>query len=514
MPQIPDYSVPETEAQGAVGGISPNFEAAGTLGRSIENFGGAIEQGADILHRREAAKETSNVYSQVAALRAKYTNQLYKQGNNPDFDTEDFQKQYADEVNGIGEQLNTAEGKDYFTRQAARLGGNLLQRASVVQAQAQGRQARMALQSGMNSDSNTLAQSPEQFADILDGQMENLKTQVQNNPKLAGAEPQLTKYVQGELAKAAVRGWANVDPGTAEDEREGTATKMLNAGAFDEYFDNDTKQQMLNFAQHAARNADTEGLRVSKAEERAHKLEFQQWLQPNMVKLFNGQLAISDLKKATDGEGKPLLSGDEYERMAKLIQQQTKERETKEHSPAYTQAFRNIVADDGDPNQIKDVNQILSMGTKGELNPKEMASLVHEFNTTSQGQQIKENRKKMYDYISGQLRYKDMNSMDGRAWSAGGEQDVAKAMNALHAAESQKRQAGEPVGDLYKIDSKDSFYNQVQKFTSTPQERMQNRAHQLTTDEDMVPVTDPNGRPGKVPKADLDRYIKAGYKGR
>src|SRR4029077_21104643 len=125
MPQINEYGAPEVAAQGPVGGISPNVEEMGALGRGIENLGTAVSQGSEMLHCREAQKETSNVYSRINALRVTQTEYLQQHASSPKFDIDDFKSKFADQVNQIGETLNTAEGKDYFERQSARLGGSL-----------------------------------------------------------------------------------------------------------------------------------------------------------------------------------------------------------------------------------------------------------------------------------------------------------------------------------------------------------------------------------------------------
>ncbi len=445
MPQINDYSLPEVEAQGPVGGISPNLEAAGAAGRGLERLGGAIEEGADVLHRKEAQQEVSETYAKVAKMRADWTQNLYQHANDPDFDTEKFQKDYSDQISEIGDTLNTGEGKDFFNRQAARLGGDLLSRASRVQAQAAGNQAKVDMQEGLNHDSNTLAQSPDQFDQIMDANREMLKYKVLGNAKLAAMEPQLEEHTKKELAKAAIRGWTNVDPGSEEDERPGMATKMLDKGAFDDYLSNEEKTQMYAYAKRAERVADTKNLLSSKAQEKAQKAEYHAWSMDFGEKLNAGIASEKDLH-AVNSQGKPILDAEQVYGWQEKLRAMAKQ-DFKGDPRVMGDTIKKVL--NGDITDVSDVDKL--MGPKG-LSLGQASAIKSHFPNLNDDTKIRVQSEKNLIHTVSAIPKDAM---------AGSEDLFRERSNQFYTDLQQKKKdynaQGKPLGDLFDPNNKDYF---------------------------------------------------------
>lgn len=246
MPQINEYQ-PQVEAQGAVGGVTPNLEAVSLFGRGVEHIGEGVEVASDVIHKREAQQEKSEVFGQMAQARALWNTKLKQRLNDGSLNTDQFDQEYADYIKGIGQNLQTAEGKDFFNQSANRLGGTLMQNAITGQAQVAGQKAYDNTVQAINTYSSTLMQHPDQFGDVHD----EVQTMINGNTDLNAVQKRrLSETLLPELAKGAVRGWAMKDPGTDENGQthDNQAKALLDNGVFDKYLNSDQKTQMYGFA--------------------------------------------------------------------------------------------------------------------------------------------------------------------------------------------------------------------------------------------------------------------------
>jgi hypothetical protein len=212
MPEIKEYTG-DTEAQGAVGGVTPNLEAVSLFGRGLEHVGASLEETGDMLHRRQAQEEVSNIYGQFAQARADWNVKLKAGLKDGTLDPEKFNADYADYINKMGDGVSTAEGKDFFNKQANRLGGTLMQNAITGKAQIAGQQAFDALNGGLQVNLADIHSNPEQGPDIMDGFQQAVDAHVATgtlNPQQARV---LKNQKMSELAQATIEGWAAKDPG-------------------------------------------------------------------------------------------------------------------------------------------------------------------------------------------------------------------------------------------------------------------------------------------------------------
>ena len=95
MAEIQEY-LPEVSSPEPVGGVSPNIELAGAVGRSIENIGQNLEEVGAGFHRRNVQRESADVYAFTATQRAQSSSDLHDAINGNGFNQEKYFEDFND----------------------------------------------------------------------------------------------------------------------------------------------------------------------------------------------------------------------------------------------------------------------------------------------------------------------------------------------------------------------------------------------------------------------------------
>lgn len=502
MPQINDYSVPELQAQEPVGGLQPNLEAAGAIGRSLENVGNAIGGVADVIHKREAAKETSQVFATFAKGREQWTTELSDQVANPDFDVEEFGKKYDDWVSKQAESLNTGEGKNYFTRQAARLQGALLTAGAKQQAAIAGAAAKADMQEGINSFANTLEKDPDQFMDIKQSGLEGVDAMVQNNPRLAGAAPALREHLNKQLAMAAIRGYAKQDPGSIEDNRPSAGQKALDSGVFDQYLSNDEKTKMEAYVRAQSRAADADKARQAKSVEQIQTKQVEDWQQTSLPRLMNNNLSAREVMDAKLEDGSPLPFDRKLAWLKLIDEHAKKDFQTDPHLKADLIARMNLPEDD--PRRVSTQDEIREHVGKG-LSLEDAGKMFHYLKGTPEQQAIAANEKNLLNLAKKKI-LKD--ALTTRGTDATSVARYNMFFDDLQHAKENLRKQGRPMSDLFDPNSKEYFGNKVgdEKYQVSMSEMLENSKPVMKK----ADPKDPNARKPGESAADYLKRRKGG----
>ena len=517
MPQIADYSVPETEGAEPQGGISPNLEAVGAAGRGLERLGGDISQAGDIVHRREAQKEVSNTYSQIANLRATYSVNLQKAALQPDFDTEKFQKQYADDVQKIGDSLNTAEGQDYFQKQASRLGGALLTQASKLQTQATYIQYKAQSQQALNLDAQAVHNSPDLFDTTVDSRKLHLAKEVEgdNTNKIAMIAPRMTQESEERLAVAALMGYADQNPGSKDRNEESDGQRKLDSGAFDKYLGPQARDQVQRYITRRMTAADIDAGAGDKAAEvqRNKDIDAADAHLTELNKKHQLTSAVIENYKGTDGQ--PLYKWPEIATREGWIKDNNKS-DFESNDNFKADVIRRMNLPDGAEGAITSPGQVRKMFAPGKLSLKDSDAFANHLAKTDDAKDEAAAEKLFMRSAMDRIRYKEApsaeNNYSDKQWATEGDKKLGDFQKMVSTAKANMRTAGKPTADLWDSTSPAYLGGRVDDYVAGSSDRMAATSTAIKQLKDKgVPVVDENGKTGRY-KGDVEAWLKANPK--
>lgn len=480
MPKIRSYDNTQVQSSGRGLPMAGNPGAAGGEARALQGLIGAAVDTEDKIYQRNAQNEVSELNAQFADARAEWTQRVSDDVQKGTIDTQKIDQDYADSVNKMNENISTHEGRQFFDRQSSRLRGFVLSSAARGQAQVAGQRAENDWRIALNGNGNALQTDPTGFKDTYDASLEAIDAQVQTGAMPAKIADKFKIETGTELAKSAIRGYANMNPDVAE--------KRLNSGEFDQYLTPDTKAQMQNYitAQKSADEIDQR--RRLAADEKAKKLRSEAWQQETLPKLANGSLVTKDILSSP-------MSADEKIHWMKLADEATK-KNTESDPRVKNELTRRVLLPPDDPNHIDSITGLAPFVGKG-VDIKDVTEINSFMQKLPEGQNLRDNRKRLLEFADAKLVKND--PMTG-VKDPDGEMNLSAYSVALQEKEAQMRKDGKPVADLYNPQSKDYFGNEVNKYQLTPQQVYQKMADRLNKSASGPSQAPPSGlvEPGNI----------------
>jgi hypothetical protein len=382
MPQINEYE-PQVGAQGAVGGVTPNLEAVSLFGRGIENLGRSFQEAGDVIHRREAQEETSKIYGQFAQARADWNINLKKRLNDPNFSADQFDQEYADYINKAGENIKTAEGKDFFNRQANRLGGELMTKAVTQTAQIAGEKAFQAISGAVDVHVANLHGNPEDGPHAIDATNELIAQKLKDGTIDRVTAMKLQNQLLPQLAMASVKGYAEIDPGKDDSGKphENIAKQFLDKGGYKEFLNDAQRTHLYEEARAADNRRRIEGDRLETDAIRQRQKDGQDYMDSNAPLILSGKLSTKAIMQAPG-----TLQQKEY--MLNAIEKINKQ-ESITDKKVYNSTYRSILSGD-----ITSKDQLHAMVLDGlQIAPHDVDYLEKKIDSSPDGMVIKKMQK-------------------------------------------------------------------------------------------------------------------------
>lgn len=509
MARIEEYT-PQLEAPGPVAAVAPNLEQANAVGRSLQNVGGAVEQVGDLLHRRQAQEEVSQVYSSAATMRAQLNQQIKDGSDNGNLDQDSINQSFSDWADQQGNQYNTAEGKDAFNRQKARVGAYVTTRMGSAQAQLAGQRAVDAYEDAFHANSSVVMQDPSSFPDIYGSSVEQLHSSVQLGQIPAADEKMYQRKMGLELSKSAIMGLVQTKPDAAK--------AMLDSGAYDQWLGPEDKEKQYQLVQQWQHGSEVEAARKDKVVQQASDEQAENWRLQAYQKLDNNTLSPKEVYGAP-------ITADEQHKWTSMINAASKE-EMKTDPRIMNNLTRRILLPDNDPQKISDPNQIYDYVGKG-ISTSNLENLTGLMRKTPEGEAMNDNRKRLFDIAQAALVKKNaqMGIQDPQ-----GEYRLLQFQSALQSKEKEYRSQQKPIGSLYDPTAPDFFGKQIGHYQPSQQDLMNSLVNNQImpaavqndpgtkvsptpgqTPEPMVKVIDPSGKPGSILQSKKDKALKAGY---
>lgn len=496
MPKIEAYNVPKVDGGGELKNFASN-EYPDVAYTSQVNQGRAISEFGDQIVKRQTQVELSDANAQMAKAQSDWQVRLQQQTQDGSINTEQVKQDYADYMQKLGGQYHTPEAKAFFSRESAQLGTSILGSAMKSQAVIAGARAEDNLMTATNHDATSLRTDPSTFDLILSRNQAAIDAEVKNGSLSAVDALKIKEASSKELAQAAMKGWAELNPEFAK--------KKLAEGTYDKYIDDATRSQLETYIKVNENAKDSESARRDAAITRAQKLQDESW-QQSAIPLLTKQALTTNMVIQSNALPETKL------RYLRLIKESAKEGVVS--NPAMiNELTRNALLPDDDPNKrIRNMGDLAPYVGK-DININDAEKIVKFTKTLPQEEAIQDNRKRLVKYATAELV--KSNSFAGP--DPKGEYNLSQFVVSLQKQEEQLRKDGKPVSALYDPTNKDYFGNQINKYRRTQQEIFADRANVIRKQnapptEAMIQVEAPDGKRYSMPASNKDKALKQNFK--
>lgn len=347
MPQIREYTS-RVSVQGPVSGgqLSPGdlFQA------NFQGLGQGLASLGEVLHRRREQAEVSDLTAKVAEAQAEWSVHLQERLRTaePGTDiTEPFMAELDDYLARLGEQAETRGGRQYLQVASARLRGHFLQSVAAGQAELAGAKAKQDAERALNGFTSALINDPSAFEMNLALHNEGVDHLVEAGLLSRATAEKWKTAGATEMAKAAVRGWIELDPDLAKEQ--------LNEGRWDGFVGGDLKNQLLGEADQAIRARELEAERLRVAAERQEKQARIATQNDFLAKMAAGELTTEEILQSNL---MPFGSGSK-EQFLNMLEKANKAdggSGFRTDPGTYLELFRRIHLPPDDPDRIVDEN--------------------------------------------------------------------------------------------------------------------------------------------------------------
>jgi hypothetical protein len=362
MAEIQEYSS-QVAAPEPVGGVSPNIELAGAVGRSIENVGNTLDQVGTGLHRRAVQQQSADVYQQTATKRAEIFDAIHQGMADGSLNEDKINEMLDHAYDGVLENTSTPEASNYLKRQQARLRGSVLQKLSISKASMAFNEAQTSFGNSLNIESGTVYKNPTPavFQSSYEGMVEQANQLLPDNEK---ARDRLIHQSGQELTKQVILGMAEQDPNSA--------AKMLDGGAYDQFLNGDQRRVLRSEILSASNRKDIETERRIRVQKEVQQAKFHDWFN-GASDLFETNQLTPDMVQDAFHQGK--MDGFQRHEIINMISQRNKKELTSDPQKEI-QVYNDIVH--GQINNPFDVYSKVGNGGLSWQSATKLASLAED----------------------------------------------------------------------------------------------------------------------------------------
>lgn len=466
MPRIQEYA-PSVQAAGPVDLRSARNQDTGEVGNSLEKLGDALTGVGDAIHKRQAQSEVSSLAASFATLHADQTNALdqsVQQGDANDGNFhQNFMQNFDDQVSKLGENVSTAEGRQYYQKAVAEYRGHFDVQAQQAQAHAAGVQAVVDHQQMVNQTSSALVDAPSGFETAVKNYKSYLDGMVQTGGLPAEKRAELEGQGLQKMATSSFFGYVDINPQYAKQ-------KLLN-GDYDQYINGDQKQELIGHANVAMHAQQVEAERQQKVLDDQMSQAQEATQKSFLARLEKNQLSTKDVLNSN-------LNFDQQKQMLGMIKT-SQSGELKTDPNTYVNLFNRIHLPDGDPNKITDETQLNKFFGNG-ISHSTLMELRQEVEgrKTEEGAAEAELKKNFVNMAKDSLT--KANPMLGMKDPEGDLQFQRFTSNFLQEYNSQ-RKAGKTPYQLLSPDSKDYMGGIINLYKRSGQQMIQSMTQSFST---------------------------------
>jgi predicted methyltransferase MtxX (methanogen marker protein 4) len=493
MPRIQEYNL-ESEGQGPVGGLDPRVEAASAIGHSVRELGQTVTHEGEIIHHRQAQAEVSGVSAQVSQAHVDFNQMLQQQTTDGTLDVDNVKQQLDDWQEQAGQNISTAEGRNYFNKTAGRLKLAITQSAIHGSAQIAAAQQLADWQTSRNASVNSIYQDPSALGRVLQDNEDDINARVAVGSLPAKKAPEYLRQANAEATMASIDGWSRLgDTGRVDESGKpltgaAIAKLALDQGQYDKYLTPQQKQEAYGHIDRAERANDAHAAQVEAQAKRDARLQWDKFLSDNLTAYANGTLSA---KKVLDAHLPPEAS--EWQlHMINQLAENARRPERPADPRVVAEYMHRLVLPDGDPRKI---NNPEDSWTDPKVRPADAEKIMRMYSNTPGGKDLNTSRKLIMDAAKAQIvQTKDIYG------NKGGYDKLAEFQTEMVEAERAAEQAGTPRRDLYNPNKPGNLYDLLksQKFQN-PNSLDSILNQQATSIRQQVLPAPPPTAPGETP---------------
>lgn len=462
MPKISDYSVPEVGAPGPMGAIAPNLEEASQVGNAIQRLGSSTIELGQAVDRHQSQQESSLAYASFAKKRADVYNDINDQltkGTLTDDSAQQIQSDYQDFVNQQNQNYTTTQGKDYYTRQAARLGSSISQKLAGGLAHLAGQQTVESLDAAAGHDRESIYAEPSDFPTILRSAQDNIDQQVASGALPLKAGRQAKTNLNADYANTAIRALALQSPDIAK--------ASLDSGFFAQYLDDKQVGHAYGIVAETRRASDAAAKASQKNQNDLASQDKESAMEEYAQQAYlHGGIDYQKLFKDNrlDFDGRKTLI---------TMDHQAQERTQASDPRTENAIWRRIYSDDNDPNHIGSKEQIVQLAATGAIkgNPKKFFDAIA---NTPEGKQQNAQMNLIMKSASKSIVYASM--AGSQLKDPDGDSNLQKFQADMATKKAEFMKEGRPLGPLYDPYSPDYLGKLADKYKPNYQEVLRKQA--------------------------------------
>lgn len=509
MPVIRQYQS-QIREQGPVQFAEATADQFGAqTSRAVGQLAQGVGQFTEALAKREEQTEISDLNAKMTKFNADSSIELQeiirtaKPGDTKPF--EQYQEKIDQGLSELGQNYSSKAARNYFTTTSAQIKAQMSKTSAAGQAELAGIKGVQDYQDSRNNLSSALLSDPSSYE--LQSQ---LHTQGIQNLVDQGLLPQakadeLKQDGEAALAKAAIRGWANLDPDYAK--------KKLKDGAFDKQLGAEGKVQLYGEVEQSIRAKEIEGERLKRKQEEIDKQNRMNTQNDFLSKMVKNELTADDILKSN----LEAFGSGSKEQFLQLMKAQNQSDRLKTDASVMVNIFDKINLPDGDPNKITDENELNKYLGNG-LSFTDLQRLRGEIQGkgTQAGGVEADLKKGLMNIAKGQLT--KSNPLTG-VMDPEGDSNYQRFMVFFLDEYKKQKEAGKSPQELLNPESKDYLGKIIPQYKRTPQEVMRSMVNQMkqtpsngglssskTSGETQPPAPKENARqPGESPQDYLKR---------
>lgn len=459
MPRIKEIGF-QTNAPGPVQTrrLSGEDMAGGNLGVALATGAKSVTEFADVMAKRAEQDEVSDLHAKIAKAHADFTTGLQetirtaKPGDKEV--VSNFIKNFDDYMGGIGENVSTRAGREYFTQASAQLRAHFAETAFEGQSHLAGVKAREDAMTAVDQYSSSLINDPSSLKTVIGLHQKGLDLLVQKAGMSTEDATKLRFQQQTELYKSAIRGWIKVNPDVAK--------QKLDSGEFDSHINGDIKNQMFGEVKVQENANEVQKERAEKAAKKAVEAAREVTKNDFIARVEKNEL---EPQMVLDSN----LDAAEKEHYIRLIKT-TQSEKIKTDPAVFIDTLNRIHSPESDPRHLSNEDDLIPLVGKGITFEN-----LQQFRGEMQGRKTEagaieaEMKKGVLDSAKGYLT--KSNPLTGLRDPIGDEQ-YQRFLSWFLKEASEKRKNGKSAGDLYNPDSADYLGKGIRQFMRSQDQQM------------------------------------------
>lgn len=474
MPKIREYTS-QVQAVGPDGGVRANAESFGAaIGRGLQQGGEGVTDTANTMYKNYAQNEVSDLGAKASDVYKKHTEKMDAAIRDGSLNSEQFLKDYRDEMDSLSENVTTREGRLFLQNADNEMTKHFSISAFHGQAELTGEKTKQNKLTELNNFSTSLIKNPDAFDSVRQQYALGIEQNVALGQLDRVKANELLRHGEKTFAESAVTGW--IDSG-----RQGPefAKQQLDTGRYDSFFDGDTKTKLYGNVDQAIRARNVEDERLRKEQERILEEQRKQVSQAWMDKLGKGTLSTKEIINNPIMEA---MQGPDSKRAWLDMIDTNNKKAGQTNNALFARLFRDINRSYGDDKKLLKREDINKYVAAGQITPHDAVFLTKQLEdqSTVEGKYRQEQWKKIETEATKIIVGDPALGLANPNGQARYSQFISFAMNEVQKAQAENKDPGELLDAnspkyIFRQEIKDQYTQTFKEYADSLKQAMQRR---------------------------------------